>query len=124
METVVDALRLAALPADQQAAALPDFVFVPDEVVLLYEDAWLLVPLIRNAGLISDEQFDSLSRLDQHFEEMSNARDKDSLLTVEAMIHDDRWKASRRLAEEALRALGATPGSPRFDGVTWIRGRA
>lgn len=44
LERVVDALRLAALPAEDQFAALPDFVHVPDEVALLYEDAWVLVP--------------------------------------------------------------------------------
>lgn len=58
LEMLVDSLRLAALPADQQVAALPDFVHVPDEVALLYDDAWRLVPQIREAGLLTDDRAD------------------------------------------------------------------
>jgi hypothetical protein len=120
LEQVVDSLRLAALPAEEQIAALPDFVHVPDEVALLYNDAFRLVPQIREAGLITDEQQGSLVRLNRHYERMSNATDKDSLWTVEAMQSDERWEKSRRLAAEALAALGRDAGTPRFEGTTWV----
>jgi hypothetical protein len=120
LERVVDALRLAALPAEDQVAALPDFVHVPDEVALLYEDAWVLVPQIREAGLLTDDEHAALARLDRHYGEMSDAPDKDSLWTLEAMKHDDRWTKSRQLAVDALAALGRTPGRPEFPGITWI----
>jgi hypothetical protein len=99
---------------------LPDFVHVPDEVTLLYDDAFRLVPQIREAGLLTDEQYETLARLDRHHEEMSNAADKESLWTVEAMRSDERWEKSRRLAAEALAALGRESGTPRFDGTTWF----
>jgi hypothetical protein len=120
LEMLVDALRLAALPADQQMAVLPDFVHVLDEIALQYDDAWRLVPQIRQAGLLSDEQHEALARLDRHLEEMSNAADKDSLWTIETMEGDERWETFRRLAGQALAALGREPGRPSLEGTTWV----
>jgi hypothetical protein len=123
LEMVVEALRLSALPSHQQAAVLPDFVHVPDEVALLYEDAWLRVPVLREANLLDDAQYESLARLDQQYEEMSDAADKDWVWTVDAMERDERWARSRQLAKEALAALGHAEGLPQFPGVTWVRAR-
>ena len=120
LQQVVDSLRLAALPAEEQIAALPDFVDVPAEVALLYDDAFRLVPQIREAGLITDEQEESLVRLDRLHRDMGIATDKDWLWTVDAMRSDERWARSRRLAAEALAALGREAGTPRFEGTTWV----
>jgi len=114
LEMVVDALRLVSLPADEQVAVLTDFVHVPDEVALLYDDAWRLVPQIREAGLITDEQYEVLARLDRHHEEMSKAPKEDSLWTIQAMREDKRWEEGRRLAVEALATLGRELGRPSF----------
>jgi hypothetical protein len=120
LEMVVDALRLAALPADQQVSVLPDFVHVPDEIAMTYDDAWVLVPQIKEAKLLNDEQYEALARLDRHFEEMVSATDGDPLWTIEAMQVDDRWAKSRQLAEDALRALGRAPEPPHLSGITWV----
>jgi hypothetical protein len=39
---------------------LPEFVHAPDEIVLTYHDAWLLVPELRNAGLVDGDELDVL----------------------------------------------------------------
>jgi hypothetical protein len=120
LEMVVDALRLVALPADEQIAALPDFVDVPTEVLQRYEDAWVLVPQIREAGLLSDEQHEALARLDRHHTKLSEVDEADALWTAEGMRNDERWVKSRQLARDALERLGRPPGKPAFRGVTWI----
>jgi hypothetical protein len=120
LQQVVDSLRLAALPAEEQIAALPDFVHVPAEVALLYDDAFRLVPQIRDAGLITNEQQESLVRINRLHGDMGTATDKDWLWTVDAMRSDERWARSRRLAVEALAALGREAGTPRFEGTTWV----
>ena len=122
LEAVVDALRLAASPPAEQIEALPDFVHVPDEVALLYDDAFGLVPQIREAELIDDDQVQVLAELDRLFEEMSAAADRDQLWTTEAMSGDVRWERSRQLAARALRELGRPASSPRLEGIKWIRG--
>lgn len=120
LEMVVDALRLVALPADEQIAALPDFVDVPDEVLQLYEDAWVLVPQIREAGLLSDEEHEALARLDRHHTTLAGIDEHDGFWTAEGMRNDERWARSRQLAREALDCLGRPLGKPAFRGVTWI----
>jgi hypothetical protein len=122
LERLVDALRLAALPAEQQVAVLPDFVYAPDEVIDSFGDAWVQVPWLREAGMIDDRQHEALARLDRHYEEMVEATDREPLLTLAGM-EDARWATSRQLAAEALAAFGRTPGRPHFSGVTWVRGR-
>jgi hypothetical protein len=122
LEGVVDALRLVAIPPAEQIAALPDFVHVPDEIVLLYDDAFKLVPQIREAGLIDEDQVEVLAELDRLFNDMSVAADKDHLWTVEAMSADERWETSRQIAANALAALCRSVSPPRFEGITWIPG--
>ena len=118
-DQLVDALRLAALPADEHVAALPDFVHVADEIALLYEDAFLN---IREAGVLTEDQVESLRALDQLFAEMTHASDRETIWTLAAMKGDERWARTRTLALAALAAIGAPPGRPHLDGTTWVEG--
>ena len=120
LRMLVDALRLEALPTDDQIAVLPDFVPAPDEIANLYHDAWVLVPQIHDAGLITDEQRNLLALLDRLHTEMENAHDADQLWTVDGLRRDARWAEVRQLAGEALAALGFPPGPPEFRGITWV----
>jgi hypothetical protein len=62
----------------------------------------------------------ALSELDRQFTEMSDAHDRATLWTREAMRVDERWSEARRLATQALSLLGAAPGSPGFSGTTFV----
>jgi hypothetical protein len=104
---LVNALQLVALPLDRQVAVLPSFVNVQDEVMLLYADAFLGVPQLRDAGVVSADQEALLAELDE---------------LLDGDLTGDRWDASRRLATEALTMLGEPPDEPRFDGVSWVQG--
>ena len=117
---LVDALRLAALPVDRQVAALPSFVHVPDEVALVFDDAWDLVPQVVDAGLMTPAQHEPVAALDDLFNEMSDAADADDLWTIESMRTDPRWERARALARDALGRLGEPEGDPAFEGITWI----
>ena len=121
---LVDSLRLAALPADRQIEALPDFVHVPDEVALVFDDAWALMPQLEEAGLVSPEQRRAIEPLSDLYDEMSIAGDRESLWTIEAMRSDARWDRSRERAREALDRLGESQGQPTFEGVVWVPGRS
>ena len=94
---------------------MPHFVDVANEIAQSYDDAWVLVPQIREAGLLTEEQYASLVRIDRHFSEMS-----ESLWTTDAVREHPHWQHSRELAAEALSLLGRSPGRPRFEGITWI----
>jgi hypothetical protein len=103
---LVDAVRLVALPAERQAIELTG-THVPDEVALVYDDSYVLVPQLTAAGLVSATQSAALDELDRHFSAMTNAFDKDEVWSLEAMRTDERWHEARRLAAEALRLLNA-----------------
>jgi hypothetical protein len=116
---LVDALRLVALPPNEQVAVLPDFVDVPYEIAQTYDDAWVLTPQISEAGLLDEDQCASLARIDRLFGEMRE-HPLDDLWTVEAVRTDPLWQRGRELATEALSSLGRSPGRPSFDGITWV----
>jgi hypothetical protein len=118
LHQLANALRLAALPAHEQVVCLPDFVHVADEVALEYEQAFRKVPQLVEADVVTAEQVEPLRALDQLFAEMTDAPDKESLWTLSAMEADERWARSRTLALKALTAIGASPGQPRWDGMT------
>ncbi len=121
-EMIVNALRLVALPTEKQVAALPDFVHVPDEIALIYDDAFRLVPELQAAEVLMPSQADALHELDRKFTAMTDAPDEETVWTLEAMQSDERWNDARRLACHALNLLGASADPPDFSGThTWVR---
>jgi hypothetical protein len=119
---IVNALGLASLSTEDQVAAHPEFVHVPDEVALIFDDAYVLVPQLRAADAITDAQAEALGQIDRQFSEMSTAPDRASLWTLDAMRGNSRWEETRRLATSALKLLGAPPGLPEFSGTSWVKG--
>lgn len=67
---LVDSLRLVAAPPEAQVAALPDFVCLTCELTSLYTDAYLLVPQLEEANLVTGDGSAALRRLDAFFREM------------------------------------------------------
>jgi hypothetical protein len=100
LRTMVEGLRLAAAPADEQIATLPRQT--PRELARIHEDVYLLAPSLRDAGLLDGEAMARLAAFDLHHEEMT---DDDALWTTEALSSDERWEESRGLASAALAAI-------------------
>lgn len=118
-DLLVDSLLLVAASADEQVSALPDFVCVTDEVATTFGDAFLLVPQLERAGLVSPDAGSALRVLDEFFERMP---DDGSLADAESLKAHPFWAEARRLAEEALRKLGEEKRPPRLSGIQWERG--
>ena len=120
LRQLVDALRLVALPADEQVAALPPFVHVPDEIVLYYDDAFQRLPGVLEVGVLREDQAEPLRALDELFAEMTDAPDKAWVWTLPAVENDQRWARTRTLAVAALTAVGAVPDQPQFASTVWM----
>jgi hypothetical protein len=117
---LVDSLRLVAAPPEAQVSALPDFVCLTCEISTLYTDAYLLVPQLEEARLITAEAGAALRRLDAFFREMPEdieCFDGSSLPT------HSFWAEARRLAADALVALGEDVAPPDLTHVSWVAGR-
>lgn len=50
---LVQYLKLIALLAEKQIQVLPDFVLVPDEIALGFDDIYLMIPQIKQNAMIS-----------------------------------------------------------------------
>jgi len=118
-EMLVDSLRLAAASAKEQVEALPEFVSVTDEVGTTFGNAYLFVPQLVEVGRVSTRAAIALKRLDDFFEAMP----KDgSIAPDETLRNHPFWAEARRLAAEALEALGEEKRPPNLEGVAYVPG--
>lgn len=112
---LIEALRLCALPYPEQAGALPEFVFVPDEVVGEFDEAYRSLTRLELRHIGS-----SVEQLDRLFREMSDAIDREWVWSTEAMRKDPRWEQVRALAAETLGRLGEPLKRPTFPNSIWV----
>ena len=68
--TLIESLRLLALPSTEQVQLFPDYVSITDEIAASFGDAYLLAPQLQRAGKINQSQLDSLKAIDDWFEVM------------------------------------------------------
>src|ERR1700680_1498632 len=119
LEMLVNATRLLASDADGQERAFPDFVQVPDELALNFDDAFRLRDQLEASGHLTRQQVEALERVDRLLEEMTN-RHEHSLWTLEALRASPDWQALRVEARSALGALGVGMGPASTEGITYI----
>ena len=98
-----DAVRTAAIPAEQQIAKLKHWV-VADEIADDFGNfcRWALVG--EDAPQLSDEQRSCLNELDQWFDDMFSRHD--GLGTEDAVRNRPEWGEVRRKARKILDLFG------------------
>jgi hypothetical protein len=114
--TLVQSLRLVASPFELQIVSLPRFVNVPDEIVLTYNDAYLIASQLKAENLISPKVLGMLKELDELFGKMSEEK---YLWTVEKLKSNESWEKSRILAFDILKQLNEPYDSPNLDFINW-----
>ena len=128
IERLVHSLQALAAPAAVQLARFPDFAVRADELALDYADAVLLAadcPQLR----LERAQRRALDQLDEHLKRMGAVAGAGPW-TEDAVRTSPEWEAVRKLARDALAALGAPvdltpPGDAApARGRTTERGRA
>lgn len=117
-DCLVEALCLAALPAADQVAVLPEFVHVEDEIALVFDDANALSPQLLSAGVLDDAVFEGLRELDELL-----AREVDSTMwAAGALATHPSWAAVREASLGVLSLLRQPLRKPAFATTRWIRG--
>ncbi len=117
-KSLVESLRLVAAPKEQQVSALPDFVVVTDEVAMTFGDAFLLAPQLVRGGLVTDEAFQALARLDEWLERMPT---DGSISSLHSLENHPFWRRSRELATNALFQLKESLGPPDLSHIFWTQ---
>jgi hypothetical protein len=121
LDMLIQSLRLVASDAEMQMGVLPKYVHVPDEVVSIFDDSYILLDQVIEAGLVTPDQAEAVHELNRHMDEMSLANDPD-LWTLEAIKTHPKWVQMRALASNALVQLKADTGRPTLGWITYVPG--
>ena len=119
---LVQSLQLLALPADEQIASLPSFVHIPDELALIYENAFEVVRQFPDDLAI--ELLLVLDAIDLQTSFMTDLyQDGDlDVWTHDAIRHHKAWQIVRLLARTALMLMDEPVDKPSLDWMTYIPG--
>ncbi len=114
---LLQALRLVASSSNVQISVMPNFVNIPEEIALIYNDAYLTLTQLQNQNLIPKEALEILKKIDELFEKMS----KDpSLWTLDILENDKNWRLSRDLDKSVLKSLHERYDKPNLDFIHWV----
>jgi hypothetical protein len=113
---LTSALQLLAADPDEQVAALPDFVHVPDELTLNFDDAMVLAPRLRRAGLLDDGATERL-------QELQSALQAIDRWDLDALREDPAWSNVRERARDVLAHLGLPRGPIDLSSGQYVRGK-
>lgn len=115
---LLQSLRLVAAPPEIQISSMPQFVSLPDEIALTFNDAYLISSQLVDENIISIQAFLLLKELSELFDNMS--QDK-SLWTLQKLENDNSWKLSRQLAIKVLQELDEPFGRPNLNYINWVK---
>ena len=79
---------------------------VPDELALMFEDSYVVVSQLADAGLVDEEQRSKLDEIDRLCARMSHEPLRQSVWSLDALRTDSHWTEVRHRAQEALRMFG------------------
>lgn len=115
---IVAGLRLVAAPFDVQRSTLPDFVHLPDEVLMAVDEAFLASML--QSPEITDAQRAALLAFNAAADAVQ--LDEDYERAVQQVRSGPQFEQLRRLALASLHELGEQYSAPRLDGVIYLQG--
>jgi hypothetical protein len=114
MNMLLQVVNLLATQYDQQVEAFPDFVLIPDEIALLFEDVSLFIATFFREGYITSSQKEKIDALSTLFDTMS---ENQGLWTREALKTSSQWQQVRVSAKEILESFHEEPHPPH---LFWI----
>lgn len=118
-EILVDALRLAAAEPEIQIKSLPDFVRVPDEIAMNFDDAYIYKKELLLENRISAEMAELLDEIDNETRFMS---DNKVGWTIEDLSNLHHWQKIRETARKLLNMMGEEMQPPRLDWIMYFGG--
>lgn len=116
-ESLVESLKLLASAYENQRSYLPDYVIVQDEVIALFEDAFLLLPQIIEAELVDRQSIASIIRC-YNFMNLAIRNSKTS--DLEIFKSHENWQKVRNLAGQALIDMKEPNGEPNLSHINWV----
>ena len=115
VRNLVEALLLMAAPASEQMAALPDWIAMPDEIALLFDDAFVVL----EPGDLPAGRWPQIEAIATRLATLEE-KPRESVWTLDALVRSTEWEDLRIAAQEALSALGVSPRAPQIDPGNYV----
>jgi hypothetical protein len=123
LSMMIETLKLLACGYEDQKAFLPDYVYLPDELVISFSEAHLLFEQVVDAGLVSQVQIEKINAIDALFDAMQKDRAVDDPWTYEAVQNGENWRKIRALAHDSLAAFEINDCHPDLSYITYVGGK-
>ncbi|WP_372999857.1 hypothetical protein [Lutispora sp.] len=108
-EMLVESIQLLAAGYTIQASVLPDYVHIPDEIALTFDDTYIFAENLVKDNLINKEVKNELDNLNSLLEQMSSLKE---LWTMDSLEAAEAWQNVRELATGVLKMLGIEKQKP------------
>lgn len=100
-----DAVMLMSLDYSQQINNLPQYVNVPDEIALVFDDEVIAVmDNLRECGMLSSDNCKMVKMIQNRLLEMNKAKDKE-LWSLKSLEESEEWENCRKDAQLLLASL-------------------
>lgn len=113
---IISSLRLVASSSEVQLASLPSFVASADEIALIYNNSYLLVPQL--VEKIPPTVITKMKELDDLFTKMS---DDEELWNISSLKTNSLWENCRKLAKDILNDLGEEYSAPDLNFIHFVK---
>lgn len=108
---LIEATRLVASDFSIQTSILPAYVHVPDEIALVFQDAYYCVNKLVEHGILNECQQTALGALNISFDRINS-------WTIASLREGDEWNYVRGLAKDVLKSFNET--NTEMPNLFWI----
>jgi hypothetical protein len=120
LSMMLNILKLLSLSYEQQKDALPDYVYLPDELVLSFDEVYILFDQVIDANLVNEQQIEKIAEINKAFEFMEEHKQTENPWTYEAVESGENWKNIRKLSREALALFSEKEDRLDLSWVTYV----
>ena len=99
------AVQVLAQPPNVQEALFPDFVEVPDELALNWEEALRDKSFGAFFDKLTDTQKTTINKLDSYISSVSGT-EVENIWTMQSLHNGEEWKTIRALAADVILEMG------------------
>lgn len=108
---LIEATKLVASDFSIQTSILPAYVHIPDEIALVFQDAYYCVNKLVEHGVLNEYQQTALGALNISLDRINS-------WTLVSLKEDDEWNYVRGLAKDVLKSFNET--NTEMPNLFWI----
>lgn len=113
---IIESLKLVASPAKEQINLFPDYVCIPDEIALTFDEIISYAKILVENNFITIDQYSLLEHLNHLFENFQKVD-----WTIESMYNSKKWMQTRQEAIIILKKFGESYSNPDIFWINYIK---